>query len=157
MDAVSSPNISSHPSFADQDRSCLCFTLQVSSLRQAALIAAELQTIAACTVRVHPPVPQLAGRRDWAVALTTPQLSLTLAVVRSWEREMLAVEHRWPGSHLLGWMTCPTPQASIEERDDHDAEGERQRLSQRALVTASLLRRAPAERRGIVHGRGAPR
>ncbi len=156
MDVVSSPNTPSLPSFVDQDRSYLCFTLQVSSLRQAALIAAELRTIAACAVRVHPPVP-LPGRREWTVALTTPQLSLTLAVVRSWEREMLAVEHRWPGSHLLGWMTCLTPQASIEERDDHDAAGERQRLSQRALVTASLLRHAPAERRGIVHGRRAPR
>jgi hypothetical protein len=157
---VSSSNIPSLPSFADQDRSCLCFTLQAPSLRQAALIAAELRTMAASAVRVHPPAPLLPGRRDWTVALTTAQLSLTLAVVQSWEREMLAVEHRWPGSHLLGWMTCPTPQASIEERDkgdDHDAADERQRLSQRALVMASLLRRAPGERRGIVHGRGAPR
>jgi hypothetical protein len=156
---VSPRNVLPCASSTDQDRSRLRFTVQVSSRRQAARLAAELRTMAADVVRVHAPAPHLPGRRDWTVALTTPPLSLTLAVVQPLEREMLAVEHRWPGSHFLGWKTCSTPQRSIggtERESDRDVAGVRRRQTQRELVTASLLRCAPEER-GIVHGRGAPR
>jgi hypothetical protein len=135
--------------------------LQASSLRQAASLVAELRTTGADVVRVHPSRPLPPGPREWTVALTTPPLPLTVAVIQSWEREMLAVERRWPGCRFLGWMTCDSQRAligsSVERVPGRDAPSEPQRSSQRELVTASLLRQPAAGRRGIVHGRGAPR
>src|SRR6185437_8348196 len=106
----------------------------------------------------RPPAAQPPGPWYWTVAFTTP--ALTPAAMQSLERELLAVEHRWPGSRFLGWTASPRPPASMEgigRESDRDARGARRRPSQRELVTASLLRCAPRERRGIVHGRGAPR
>jgi hypothetical protein len=138
----------------------LSLSFQASSLRQAANLAAELRTIGADVARVHPPRLRPPGRRDWIVTLTTPPVPLTVAVIELWEGEMLAVEHRWPGCHFLGWRTCRAPEASIgslEREPDHDDACPRQRLSQRELVLASLLRRPAGERPQIVHGRGVPR
>jgi hypothetical protein len=159
MDPVSLLSVPSRPSFTEQDRQCLCFYFQAPGLRQTVSLAAELRTMAADLARAHPSPPRLPGRRDWIVALTTPPVPLTLASVRLWEGEMLAVEHRWPGCHFLGWMTSWAPGASIglTERAPGCDAAARQRRSQRELVMASLLRCPPSERRGIVHGRGVPR
>jgi hypothetical protein len=157
---VSTPSVPSRPSTTEQEDVRLSLSFQASSLREAASLAAELRTIGADAVRVHPSRPRLPGQRDWTVTLTTPPVPLTVAVVQLWEGEMLAVEHRWPGCHFLGWRTCQAPDASIgslEREPDHDDAGARQRLSQRELVLASLLRRPAGERLGRVHGRGVPR
>jgi hypothetical protein len=93
--------------------------------------------------------------QDSVVVLTTPQLPLTLAVIQLWEREMLAVEQRWPSGRFLGWKTSWTPaRASIGSGEsDRHAAGERRRRTQRELVLESLLRRPADDRRGIVHRR----
>jgi hypothetical protein len=93
--------------------------------------------------------------REAAVVLTTPPLPLTLAVIQLWEREMLAVEQRWPRGRFLGWKTSWTPaRASIGSGEsDRHAAGERRRRTQRELVLESLLRRPADDRRGIVHRR----
>jgi hypothetical protein len=100
------------------------------------------------------------------VTLTTPKMPLALDVLQPWERAMLAVEHRWPGSRFLGWRTWDRPAASKEPKDwlgvdasadarvdaEVAAEG-----SQRGLVLASLLRCPTAGRRGVVRGRAVAR
>jgi hypothetical protein len=157
---VSTPNVPSRPSTTEQEGLRLRLSFQASDLREAASLAAELRTIGADAVRVHPSQLRLPGRRDWTVTLTTPPVPLTVAVIQLWEGEMLAVEHRWPGCLFLGWRTCHAPNASIgslERGPDHDNAGARRRLTQRELVLASLLRRPVGEREGIVHGRGVPR
>jgi len=158
MDFVSPSHIQSRPSFTDQERSSLRICFQASSLQQAVQLAAEFATMTTDTAppQVSPPRPP--GRRDWMVVLTTPPMPLTSEVVQLWEEEVLAVEHRWPGCHFLGWTTCRMPRRStgfMEERSGRA--GARQRPSQRELVIASLLRCPPDERRGIVHGRAAHR
>ena len=158
MDSVSPSRVQSRPSFTDQDRSRLRFSFQASSLPQAVKLAAEFGTISADVARTYASPLRPLGRRDWMVVLTTPPMPLTLEVVQLWEEEMLAVEHRWPGCHFLGWTTCRMPRASTgfgEERSGRA--GARQRPSQRELVIASLLRCPPDERGGIVHGRAARR
>ncbi len=157
---MSTPNVQPHTATVEQERVRLSLSVQASCLRHAASLAAELRSIGADVVRVHPSQPRLPGRRDWTVTLTTPPVPLTVAVIQLWEGEMLAVEHRWPGCHFLGWRTCQTPNASIgslEREPDRDDAGARQQLSQRELVLASLLRRPAGEHEGTVHGRGVPR
>jgi hypothetical protein len=156
----------SRPPVTDEDRARLRFSFQAPSLRQAVNLAAELRTLTADVVQVHPSPDMPSGPRAWIVTVTTPPMGLRLEVVLPWEQELLAVEHRWPGCCFLGWMTCSTPTVSIgptvpigptEAEPKRSAEGARQRQSQRELVAASLLRCPPPEQRGIVHGRGVPR
>lgn len=157
---MSTPRVPSRPSTTEQEDVRLSLSFQASNFREAANLAAELRTIGADAVRVHLSRPCLPGRRDWAVTLTTPLVPLTVAVIQLWEGEMLAVEHRWPGCHFLGWRTSQAPDASIgslERGPDREDAGARRRLSQRELVLASLLRRPAGERLGRVHGRGVPR
>lgn len=157
---MSIPSVPSRMSTTEQENLRLSLSFQASGLREAASLAAELRTIGADAVRVHPLRPHLPGRRDWTVTLTTPPVPLTVAVVQQWEGKMLAVEHRWPGCRFLGWRTCQAPDAStgsLERGSDRDDAGARRRLTQRELVLASLLRRPVGEREGIVHGRGVPR
>lgn len=154
---MSPSTVPTDQSSTGQDRASLCFTFQASGIRQAARLAAELGTMTSSAAHVHPSPPRTPGPRDWIVAVTTPPMPLTLEVLRPWEEEMLAVEHRWPGVHFLGWTTYSTPVASIGSTESQTGrEGSRRQLSQRELVTASLLR-CPPERGAIVHGRSAPR
>lgn len=138
----------------------LSLSLQAPDLREAVNLAAELRTLGADVVQVCPSQPRLPGRWEWIVTLTTPPVPLTLAVLQLWEREMLAVEDRWPGCHFLGWRTSQVhgttiaPVQMVPDRDDPGASGP---VSQRELVLASMLRRPGGGRMGIVHGRGVPR
>jgi hypothetical protein len=125
----------------------------------AAKLAAELQMVGVQEALLSPSPLRAPGQREWIVSLTTPALPLTAAVLRTWEDEMLALERRWPGCRFLGFKTCPAPGTPGGLRDSAPDEHVRAqaRRSQRELVLASLLRRRPAGRRGIVHGRGVPR
>jgi hypothetical protein len=155
---MSPSSVLSRQSFTDQDRSRLRFSFQVSNLREAVNIVAGLRTIAADVTGVHPSLLRQLGRRDWIVTLTTPPIPLTWEVIQLWEAEMLAVEHRWPGCHFLGWRTRWVPRAPVGSLEwTSDRAGACQRRSQRELVMASLLRCPPSERRKIVHGQGVPR
>jgi len=133
--------------------------VQAPSLRQAVSLTAHLRAIAD-QVWVHPSPSQRPGRREWIVAFTTPPMPLTLALIQSWEEAMLAVEHRWPGCHFLGWRTRRARKesaGSVVGRPGDGAADASQRHTQRELVVASLLRCPTDERRGIVHGRAVPR
>ena len=155
---MSSQSALSRQSSGDQDHSRLRCSFQATSIRQAVSIAAELRTTAADTVWVRPSRPLPPGRRDWIVTLTTPPTPLTLDVLQPREAKMLAVEHRWPGCHFLGWMTCETSTASSGPKDwPKDDAAVAGRRSQRGLVMASLLRCPAVERRGSVDGRAVRR
>jgi len=158
MLAVSSRCVHSRQSSVGEDRSRLFCCFQASSLLQAECVSAELRTIGGGVVGVAPSPPRLPGRPDWIVTLTTPPMPLALDVLRPWEGEMLAVEHRWPGCRFLGWRTWCTPATSkrATEWPKEDVAGAARR-SQRELVMASLLRCPPVRRRGVVHGRAVAR
>ena len=155
---MSPSSVLSRSTLTEPECSRLRFAFQASSFREAVSLAAELRAIAPDVTDVRPSLPGPPGPREWTVALTTPPVPLTLAVVKSWEGVMLAVERRQPGCRFLGWTTCGAPKASNgwkERAPGHDAARACQRRSQRELVTASLLRCPPSERRGVVHGRAA--
>jgi hypothetical protein len=160
MEGVSTSSVPSRPSITGQESVRLSLSFQAPSVRQAVDIAAGLRTNPAHVVHVRSPRPRVAGRHDWIVTLTTPALPLTMAVIQTWESEMLAVERRWPGCRFLGWRIpqepCPSIGCSERELDRDDADAAPRR-SQRELVLASLLRRPPGLRAGIVHGRAIPR
>jgi hypothetical protein len=152
---VSPSSVQSSQSPLEHDSSRLYISFQASSLSQAEGLAAELHAIAP-DVALSPARSQEPGRPDWTVALATPPLPLTLAFIREWEGEMLAVEGRWPGCQFLGWRTWPMPAAPLESRvkePARDGSGAGRRRSQRELVTASLLRCPPGEPRGIARSR----
>ena len=165
MRYVTCRDVHPHTTGAESERACLMLALQATSLHAAARIAAELRTVGADAVGVHPSRPAPSGRREWTVQVTTPPLPLTVAVIQEWEGAMLAVEHRWPDCHFLGWRTCRAPDEPIgsEREPDHTAAGARQRQSQRELVRsqrelvlASLLRH-PARGGGADALNGPPR
>jgi hypothetical protein len=118
------------------ERVHLCYSFQAATLRHAAGLAAELRTVAAFVPRISTTRTRVSGRRDWIVTVTTPQIPLTLMVLRRWEEEMLAIERRWSGCRFLGWRigTRPREDAAAIETS-----------SQRQLVVASLLRHPPGE------------
>jgi hypothetical protein len=124
------------------ERVHLCYSFQTPTLRQAAGLAAELRTVAAFVPRISATKTRV-DRPDWIVTVATPQIPLTLIVLRRWEEEMLAIEHRWSRCRFLGWRigTRPKEDAAAIEAS-----------SQRQLVVASLLRHPPGE-----YERGAQR
>jgi len=159
MDAMHSASVQTEPQSTEQHEPRLCFSFQASSLREAVRLAADLQAMAEAPAQVRPAASAPAGRRDWVVTLVTPPVALTVANVEALEDEMIGLERRWPGCRFLGWRTSRTDKTSIgscvgtPDRDGACAG----RRPQREVVIASLLRCPATERRGIVHGRSAPR
>jgi hypothetical protein len=162
MEHVSASSVTLEQPMPEREGVRLSISVQASSLGQAVELASALPAIAAEEGRAHSPWLRPVGRRDWIVALTTPPLALTPAVIQRWEGQMRAVEQRWPGCRFLGWRTWRSTQASSEPTEASAARRDRDALephsrSQRELVLASLLRRPTGRRQGIVHGRGVPR
>ncbi len=87
------------------ERAQLRCSFQALTLRQAAALAAELKTMAACTPHVRATPAPPSERRYWIVTVTTPPIPLTLTVLQRWEEELLAIEQRWSGCRFLGWRT----------------------------------------------------
>jgi hypothetical protein len=149
------------------ERVRLYCAFQAPTLRQAAALAAELKTIAACAPRVRSVAAPPSDRRDWIVTATTPPIPLTLTVLRGCEEELLAIERRWSGCRFLGWRTDGKPLVRPHVPDgslEADGRGEArspgagdpadidESTSQRRLVVASLLRHPPGG-----HEHDAPR
>lgn len=163
MDSFSILHLSSRG--GNIERTQLRYSFQTLTLRQAAALAAELKTMAACTPHVHAaPAPAPASeRRHWIVTATTPPIPLTLTVLRRWEDELLAIEQRWSGSRFLGWRTSATPAArpglqgrsckeggasGASSRGGGESADGNDHLSQRQLVIASLLRHSYSAHEG---------
>jgi hypothetical protein len=149
-------------SAAEPDRVRLRATFEASSLRRAAAVAAELKRIVGEQAQIHPVAPLRASfptvtdSGTWTVELTMPAMQLSSAAIHLWERKLLALEYRWPGSRFLGWTTSAMPAiserrpAAVPQRSSANGWPAR---SQRDLVAASLLRRPRAEGPGMVLSR----
>ena len=132
-------------------------TFQAPSLRHATALAETIRTTKAEVTAIRPARRHASAGREWAVTLNAPPLPLKLDALRAWEREMLAVEHARPGCRFLGWsvQAAPASDSGPVGRSRPEDRCARERHTQRELVTASLLRCPPGERRGVVHGRAA--
>ena len=152
-------------SSTDPGALCLRVVFEAVSLRRAAAVAAELEATAGAPARIDLTAPLLTGAplseqaRRWTVELTTPAMPLELAALQKWERKMVLVESRCPGSRFLGWTTPWLQEPRLRQLTTADRQpGDVRALrSQRGLVTESLLRRPGAKRPGVVHGRTPPR
>ena len=89
--------------FGERDRLPLRFWFEVSSLREAVDLAAELRTTRGNAVELRPAPRRLVSRRPWRVVLRTPATLLTSAVIASREREMEGRADRWGDCHFIGW------------------------------------------------------
>ena len=89
--------------FSDRDRLALRFWFEVSSLREAVNLAAELRMTREVAVELRPAPRRLSTRRPWRVVLRTPSTLLTGAVIASREREMEEVAGRRGGCRFVGW------------------------------------------------------
>jgi hypothetical protein len=155
---MSSPALAPLPSAGDREIVRLQGSFQAPSLRHATALAGDLRAGTAEVLAVRPSPADASGGRGWTVTLNAPPLPLTVDALRDWGREMLAVEHARPGCRFLGWSVLDACGSSIGPVGRSDAQESRRacsRQTQRELVTASLLRCPPSERRGVVHGRAA--
>lgn len=89
--------------FGDGDRLPLRFWFEVSSLREAVDLAAELRTVRETAVELRPAPRRLTSRRHWRVVLRTPSTLLAQAVIASREREMQDLAGRRRGCRFVGW------------------------------------------------------
>ena len=150
---------------ADPGALCLRVAFEAVSLRRAAALAAEIEATAGAPARIHLTAPLLSvsplsdQARTWTVELTTPAMPLELAALREWERKMVLVENKCPGSRFLGWATPWLREPCLRQLTTAERQpgGVRALRSQRELVTEALLRRPRAKQPGIVHGRPPPR
>jgi len=105
------------PSTAINERAQLCCSFQAPTLRLAAGLAAELGMIDAHVPRIRSARTPASDRGNWIVTVTTPEIPLTLTVLRRWEEELLTVQQRWPGCRFLGWKTYGAPPARRSSAD----------------------------------------
>jgi hypothetical protein len=89
--------------FSDRDRLPLRFWFEVSTVREAVDLAAELRMIRESAVELRPAPRRLTSRRPWRVVLRTPPTLLTRAVIASREREMEALAGRRGSCRFIGW------------------------------------------------------
>ena len=149
-------------SAAEPDRVRLRATFEASSLRRAAAVAAELKRMVGEQAQINPVAPLRGGfptvtdSGTWTVELTMPAMQLSSAAIHLWERKLLSLEYRWPGSRFLGWTTSAMPaiserrSATVHQRSPANGWAAR---SQRDLVAESLRRRPRAEGPSIVLSR----
>lgn len=128
------------------ERTQLLVTFHAPTRRDAAVLAAELHTIAACVPQLHAVKAQPSPRSDWIVTFTTPPVPLTLIVLQRWEVELLEFERRFAGCRFLGWRTQPTGSLDATETGRGGAVAMGEQRSQRKLVLASMLRLPPSPR-----------
>jgi hypothetical protein len=95
--------------FGERDRLPLRFWFEVSSLREAVDLAAELRTTREKAVELRPAPRRLVTRRAWRVVLRTPSTLLTLAVIASRERDMEELANRRGDCHFIGWTPVLDP------------------------------------------------
>jgi hypothetical protein len=95
--------------FSDRDHLPLRFWFEVSSLRDATELAAELRTTHETAVELRPAPRQLGARRPWRVALRTPSTLLRRAVIASREREMEELADRRGDCRFIGWTPVLDP------------------------------------------------
>jgi hypothetical protein len=89
--------------FGDRDRLPLRFWFEVTSLREAVVLAAELRRTQDTAVELRPAPRRLMARRPWWVVLRTPSTLLTGALIASREREMQELAGRRGGCRFVGW------------------------------------------------------
>jgi hypothetical protein len=130
-------------------------------VRLAASVAQELERLTGRPAKIHPLQPLSSGLRGsnisqtFSVEVTTPPLPLNLTAVHMWERKMLSLEYRRPGSRFLGWTTQDLPDVSarqlrlVAEEPSVDVRAP----SQRDLVAESVLRRPRASLPRSLRGR----
>jgi hypothetical protein len=95
--------------FGDRDRLPLRFWFEVSSLREAVDLAAELRATRDTAVELRPAPRRLTTRRPWRVVLRTSSTLLTQAVLASREREMEELAHRRGDCRFIGWTPVVDP------------------------------------------------
>jgi hypothetical protein len=95
--------------FGERERLPLRFWFEVTSLREAVDLAAELRRTRDTAVELRPAPRRLMTRRPWRVVLRTPSTLLTLAVIASRERDMEELADRWGGCHFIGWTPVLDP------------------------------------------------
>jgi hypothetical protein len=95
--------------YREHDRLPLRFWFEVSSLREAVDMAAELRMNRETAVELRPAPRRLSTRRPWRVVLRTPSTLLTWAVIASREREMEKLADRRRECRFIGWTPVLDP------------------------------------------------
>src|SRR4051794_19498765 len=95
--------------FGDRDRLPLRFWFEVTSLREAVKLAAELRKRRETAVELRPAPRRLVARRPWRVVLRTPSTLLTPAVIGGREREMEELADLRHDCRFIGWTPVLDP------------------------------------------------
>jgi hypothetical protein len=83
----------------------LSCSFHAPTFQRATALAADLRRVDAQTPRIRRVNTMPASRREWVVTITTPEIPLSVRVLRRREAELLEIQESWPGCRFLGWRT----------------------------------------------------
>jgi CheY-like chemotaxis protein len=116
--------VSPSPDDQSTGSTCVRFTFETRSLRQAVEVADQLRRVNPTGVRVRPGRLSRPGSYHWAILVTTPPLEAS--GIAALEEEMRWVARRAPGVRLTGWLFLSGPGDSA--RPTLPSEGGRDRV-----------------------------